>query len=53
VSAAAPLASVIFGTVLVYLIHGENHGIQTVSKSMNRNTSIIKSHCAIVREEYI
>jgi hypothetical protein len=24
-----------------------------VSKSMNRNTSIIKSHCAIVREEYI
>ncbi|GJM84588.1 hypothetical protein PR202_ga00271 [Eleusine coracana subsp. coracana] len=30
VSAAAPLVSVIFGTVLVYLIHGENHGIQTI-----------------------
>ncbi|KAF0923694.1 hypothetical protein E2562_006668 [Oryza meyeriana var. granulata] len=29
-SAAAPLASVIAGSVLVYLIHGENHGIQVI-----------------------
>ncbi|OEL14807.1 Sulfate transporter 3.1 [Dichanthelium oligosanthes] len=30
VSAAAPLVSVILSTVLVYLIHGEKHAIQTI-----------------------
>ncbi|KAG2538008.1 sulfate transporter 3.2-like [Panicum virgatum] len=30
VSAAAPLVSVILSTVLVYLIHGEKHGIQSI-----------------------
>uniref|UniRef100_A0ACD5XX19 Uncharacterized protein n=1 Tax=Avena sativa TaxID=4498 RepID=A0ACD5XX19_AVESA len=30
VSAAAPLASVIVGSVLVYFIHGQNHGIQVI-----------------------
>ncbi|XP_006662365.2 sulfate transporter 3.1-like isoform X1 [Oryza brachyantha] len=29
-SAAAPLMSVIFGSLLVYLVHGENHGIQVI-----------------------
>ncbi|KAM3243473.1 hypothetical protein ACQJBY_055420 [Aegilops geniculata] len=30
VSAAAPLASLIVGSVLVYLIHGQNHGIEVI-----------------------
>ncbi|CAM0880371.1 unnamed protein product [Alopecurus aequalis] len=30
VSAAAPLASVIVGSVLVYVIHGQNHDIQVI-----------------------
>jgi sulfate transporter 3 len=30
VSAAAPLASVIIGSLLVYLTHAENHGIQVI-----------------------
>ncbi|XP_039780637.1 sulfate transporter 3.2-like [Panicum virgatum] len=30
VSAAAPLVSVILSTVLVYIIHGEKHGIQSI-----------------------
>lgn len=30
VSASAPLISVIFGSVLVYLTHAENHGVQVI-----------------------
>ncbi|XP_062209958.1 sulfate transporter 3.1-like [Phragmites australis] len=30
ISAAAPLTSVILGSILVYLTHGENHGIQVI-----------------------
>jgi hypothetical protein len=39
VSAAAPLVSVILSTVLVYLIHGEKHGIQSVSSLINEHTA--------------
>jgi hypothetical protein len=30
ISAAAPLTSVVLGSVLVYLTHAENHGIEVV-----------------------
>jgi sulfate transporter 3 len=32
IAAAAPLTSVILGSVLVYLTHAENHGIQVIGK---------------------
>ncbi|WOK98504.1 hypothetical protein Cni_G07216 [Canna indica] len=32
VSAAAPLTSVILGSLLVYLTHAENHGVQVIGK---------------------
>lgn len=47
-SAMAPLASVIAGSVLVYLIHGDRHGIPVVSTSKTKDliTLISKKHNA-------
>jgi hypothetical protein len=40
ISAAAPLTSVVLGSVLVYLTHAENHGIEVV-----RIAGLVNSAC--------
>ncbi|XP_022728354.1 sulfate transporter 3.1-like isoform X3 [Durio zibethinus] len=44
ISAMAPLASVIFGSLLVYLTHAEKHGVQVEGVAVGRSFAMFKHY---------